>query len=88
MATHFTIAWSIPWRAKPGGLHSPWGPKELDTTEQLSHTHTPEVAKSTDLFHVFLSGLLCFLYIVDRSNLISFFFVTLLLILISLHCLF
>ena len=25
----------IPWMEKPGGLHSPWGPKELDTTERL-----------------------------------------------------
>ena len=34
MATHSNIlAWRIPWTEKPGGLHSPWGLKELDLTE-------------------------------------------------------
>ena len=35
MATHSNIlAWRIPWTGEPGGLYySPWGPKELDTTE-------------------------------------------------------
>ena len=34
MATHFSIhAWKIPWTEEPGGLHSPWGRKESDTTE-------------------------------------------------------
>ena len=38
MATHSsTLAWKIPWTEEPGGL-SPWGRKELDTTEQL-HFH-------------------------------------------------
>ena len=33
MATHSSIlAWSMPWIEEPGGL-SPWGRKELDTTE-------------------------------------------------------
>ena len=36
MATHSSIlAWKIPWTEEPGRLHSPWGHKELDTTEQL-----------------------------------------------------
>ena len=36
MATHSSIlAWRIPWIEEPGGL-SPWGHKDLDTTEQLS----------------------------------------------------
>ena len=39
MATHSsTFAWEIPWTVEPGGLHSPWDLKELDTTEQLTHT--------------------------------------------------
>ena len=39
METHSsTIAWKIPWMEEPSGLHSPWGRKELDTTEQL-HFH-------------------------------------------------
>ena len=33
MATHSSIlAWKIPWTEEPGGLYSPWGLKELDTT--------------------------------------------------------
>ena len=42
MAIHSSIlAWKIPWTEEPGGLHSPWGRKESDMTEQLStHTHT------------------------------------------------
>ena len=37
MATHSSIlAWKIPWTEEPGRLHSQWGRKELDTTEQLT----------------------------------------------------
>ena len=33
MATHSsTLAWKIPWTEEPAG-YSPWGHKELDTTE-------------------------------------------------------
>ena len=33
MATHFgTLAWRIPWTEEPDG-YSPWGHKELNTTE-------------------------------------------------------
>ena len=33
MATHANIlAWRMPWTEEPGG-YSPWGHKELDTTE-------------------------------------------------------
>ena len=40
MATHSSIlAWRIPWTEEPGRLQ-PWDRKELDMTEQLSHTHT------------------------------------------------
>ena len=35
-----TLAWRIPWREEPVG-YSPWGHKELDTTERL-HFHFPE----------------------------------------------
>ena len=53
MATHSSIlAGKIPWTEEPGGLlacYSPWGRKELGTTERLSvsththtHTHTPD----------------------------------------------
>ena len=33
VATHSTLAWRIPWTEEPGGLHSPWGCKELDMAE-------------------------------------------------------
>ena len=33
IATHSSIvAWKIPWTEKPGGLYSPWDPKELNMT--------------------------------------------------------
>ena len=36
MATHSSIlAWVIPWTEEAGRLYSPWGHKELDTTQQL-----------------------------------------------------
>ena len=35
MATHSnTLTWKIPWTEEPVS-YSPWGRKELDTTEQL-----------------------------------------------------
>ena len=37
MATHSSIlAWRIPWTEEPGG-YSPWGRKELDTTEATEY---------------------------------------------------
>ena len=46
MATHSsTLAWRIPWMEEPGGLYSPWGHKELDTTERL-HFHLKSVSFS------------------------------------------
>ena len=39
MAPHSSIlAWRIPWAEEPGAGYSPWGHKELDTTEQAAHT--------------------------------------------------
>ena len=44
MATHSSIlAWKIPWTEKPGGLQSPWGRKEQDTTERLTFTSTDRI---------------------------------------------
>ena len=38
LATHSSIlAWRIPWTEEP---LRPWGHKESDKTEQLTHTHT------------------------------------------------
>ena len=35
MAIHSSLpVWKIPWTEEPGG-HSPWGCKDLDTTERL-----------------------------------------------------
>ena len=40
MANHSIILpWRIPWTEDPGG-YSPWGCKESDMTEWLTHTHT------------------------------------------------
>ena len=37
MATHSSIlVWRNPWTEKPGGLYSPWGCEESDTSERLS----------------------------------------------------
>ena len=39
MATHSSsLAWRIPWTGEPGGLYSPRGCKEWDTTERF-HFH-------------------------------------------------
>ena len=39
MATHSSIlAWRLLWIEEAGRLYSPWGCKESDTTEQLTHT--------------------------------------------------
>ena len=40
MTTHSsTLVWRIPWTEEPGS-YSPWGGKELDMIERLTHTHT------------------------------------------------
>ena len=44
MATHSSLlAWRIPRTEEPGGLYSPWGRKESDTNEQLTHTEKVQV---------------------------------------------
>ena len=41
MATHSSIlAWRILWTEEPGGLYSPGGGKELDTTEVTQYIRT------------------------------------------------
>ena len=48
MATHSSIlAWRIPWMDRGAWKASPWGHKDLDTTEQLTFS----------LFHVYLEYL-------------------------------
>ena len=49
MVTHSSIlTWKIPQTEEPGGLYSPWGGKESDTTEQLSfHFHTVTILRGT-----------------------------------------
>ena len=34
-----SLSWRIPWTEEPGGLYRPWGHKESDTTERLTHFH-------------------------------------------------
>ena len=41
--------WRIPWTEEPGRLYSPRGHKEMDTTEQL--THTGSMKAGVYLFH-------------------------------------
>ena len=37
MATRSSVlAWRNPWIEEHGGLHSPWGHKESETTEQVT----------------------------------------------------
>ena len=44
-ATHSSIlAWKIPWTEELSRLHSQWGRKESDTTEQL-HTRNKELTR-------------------------------------------
>ena len=40
-----TLAWRMPWTEEPGGC-GPQGRKELDMTEQLTHTHTKHLGQS------------------------------------------
>ena len=43
MAAHSSIlTWRIPWTEESDGLQ-PTGNKELDTTEQLTHTRRPNI---------------------------------------------
>ena len=43
MATHSCIlAWRIPWTEEPGGLNTPWGCKESDTTK---YRHTQKMVE-------------------------------------------
>ena len=45
MATHSSIlAWRIPWAEEPGRLQL-MGCKELDSTEQLTHTQSSTLVK-------------------------------------------
>ena len=46
MATHSSIlTWEILWTERPGGLYSPWGHKESDTTKRLHFQTMVEVMK-------------------------------------------
>ena len=57
MATHSSIlAWRIPWAEEPGGLYSPWGRKESDTTERL-HFHFQEIVKDREAWRASVSGM-------------------------------
>ena len=49
MATLSSIAWRIPRTEEPGGLHSPWGRKESDTTKRLSAQHSTAGIASSEL---------------------------------------
>ena len=60
MATHSSIlAWKIPWTREPG--YSPWGHKESDTTEQL--THTPYFYRMFQSLDFLLQIFSCYLFL-------------------------
>ena len=66
MATQSSIlAWRIPWTEEPGGLYSPWGYKESDTTEQLTLSHPYLITGKTITFRLYgpllAKKCLCFL---------------------------
>ena len=53
MATHSSIlAWRIPQTEEPGGLYSPWGHKESDTTEAINtlYRFTALYSKVSELY--------------------------------------
>ena len=51
MATHSSTVWKIPCMKEPGRQYSPWGHKELDTTEQLHSLIYTTVYKTTNGNH-------------------------------------
>ena len=71
MATHSNVLpWKIPWTEEPGRLYSPWGCKELDTTERLN-THSTVNQKLHKQLPVSGKFKFCFL---ERSGLCFCFF--------------
>ena len=57
-ATHFSVLnWKIPQTQELEG-YSPWGCKELDMTEQVTHTLGLFIGFSTENVHIFIS--ICF----------------------------
>ena len=49
MATHSSIlAWKIPRTEEPSRLYSPWGHKESDMTERLTHALTTNAEEVED----------------------------------------
>ena len=56
MTTHSSVlAWEIPWQRSLAG-YSPWGHKELGTTEQLNNNKSSEIGSDSSL-HSFKSSL-------------------------------
>ena len=47
------LAWRVPWTEEPG--YSPWGHKELDTTELLTHINKQNEYSKTN--HNYIRGL-------------------------------
>ena len=56
----YILVWRIPWTEEPGELYTLWGHKELDMTQQLSHTPflksfcLPETLKYLQIFVIHL----------------------------------
>ena len=45
------LAWKIPWTEEPGGLYSPWGLRELNTTEKLNTQFSPQFSEISSIVH-------------------------------------
>ena len=71
METHSSfLAWKIPWTEEPGGLYSPCGHKESDTTEHvrwLSRIYLEENQFFKKLVF-FLRIIIMFVWILLKSN--------------------
>ena len=53
------FAWRILWTQELDGHYSPWGHKESDMTEQLTHTHTQTHIDTHTHTHDITKGCLC-----------------------------
>ena len=65
MATHSsTLAWKISWTEEPDRLYSPWGCRELDTTERFHFTHNFKMQTKNNEIPCLLIKLTVILYII------------------------
>ena len=66
------LAWRIPWTEELGRLYSPWGHKELDTTERLLLSLPPFIEGFRELLSIRL--LLTYMYTSFNIDMLRFYF--------------